>query len=162
MSDDEIAANDRRKWRCGTGKCCDRATHLLSYRYFAGRSGRTTEATRRACDRHAERFATQHQLVIAGAPVPEPPPPPRPPEPLRACVLKDGRGVSWYLQFGGIGRGPIVSGACDLDVADNATLTDAAAAATSRLVADGVAILDDWDFSPGIATTRVLRSAPPT
>ena len=51
---------------CATGRCTEQATHLATYSYITGRSGRVSSAARGVCTPHAEKFAAQHNLTAQG------------------------------------------------------------------------------------------------
>ncbi len=46
------------------GKCQNRATHETRYNYITGRAGRTSTRRTPVCQEHAQKFATNHSLVM--------------------------------------------------------------------------------------------------
>lgn len=52
-------------WGACSTRGCDRPpTHWTNYSYVTGRAGRVSNATRRACGEHAERFAKKHGAAV--------------------------------------------------------------------------------------------------
>lgn len=69
----EVDRFDRWGEVCATSPTCTgQATTMICYEYVTGRARRTTTANKRACDRHADAFATKHDLTIGAAPTVEP------------------------------------------------------------------------------------------
>lgn len=67
LTEQEQASNARTgRATCATGRCTEQATHLTTYRYVTGRSGRVSSAARGVCPTHAEKFAAQHNLTTGG------------------------------------------------------------------------------------------------
>lgn len=75
LDPDDIDHYDRWGRLCTAGRRCPgQATHLITYDYVTGRAGRVSDSSRIACETHATRFATRHQVEI-GDPVPQRPNP---------------------------------------------------------------------------------------
>ncbi len=60
---------DRFGRQCATGKCTDLPTHATQWSYVTGRRGRVSDAVRKVCTDHGQKFAKKHSLTI-GDPLP--------------------------------------------------------------------------------------------
>ncbi len=68
---DDVDFHDRWGHLCAAGRRCPgQVTHLITYDYVTGRAGRVSDSSRLACEPHATRFVTKHQIEI-GEPAPQ-------------------------------------------------------------------------------------------
>jgi hypothetical protein len=160
----EIDYADRWGEHCGTGKCAATATHRTGYRYVTGRRGRTSDASRLACEVHAQRFAIHYGVVIADAPERTPPRAPGllaaaamafDPDPERVSLRRERHG--WCVREAG--HGFVVSGAFTVTLAQATELDQAIAVVEDefgrrrRLVP-----ATPWQRQGDQATTTLVRA----